>query len=206
MKEIKTLVIDDEVAEKIKENLEDFKFQDTGLSIEAVDTRQDAIDQINRLKEKKEFYDVVIVDMKMDVSNDSDEQGLEILKLPLSSVKIVFTAFASVDNCIKCLKTGAFDYIDKNSIAYDPYERLKTAIKQGLTGRLKEPGDPFLSWIEQNRAHLEEKYRGKYIAVIDQMVVDAHKNREVLKKRVNDKYPFFKAKIIEIQNTADGDQ
>ena len=217
MREIKILVVDDEVAEDIKENLENFIFLDARLSIEAVDTCQDAITRIEKLKKDNQFYDVVIVDMKMDDSEekkftidapeegrskkeDTEEKGLEILRIPLPSIKIVLTALSSVENCIKCLKAGAYDYIDKNSIKYDPYERLKNALKESLEERLKEPEDLFMKWKEENLARLQKKYGGKYIAVIAEEVVDADKNKEVLNKRLKENYPFFKAEIMEIPN------
>ncbi|MGD2085567.1 MAG: response regulator [Candidatus Aminicenantes bacterium] len=195
MKTIKTLVVDDEVAEDIKENLENFKFHDARLSIEAVDTCQDAITRIEKSRKDKQFYDVVIVDMKMD---DSEEKGLEILKLPLSSLKIVLTALPSVENCLKCTIAGAFDYIEKNSIHYDPYERLEKAIREGLEKRLKEPESPFLKWKNKNFSYLIGEYEGKYIAVIDEVVVDVDENQEALNNRLKENYPFFKAEIMEI--------
>lgn len=195
MRKIKTLVVDDEVANKIKENLENFKFHGARLSIEAVDTCQDAITRIEKLKKEKQFYDIVIVDMKMD---DSEEKGLEILKLPQPSLKIVLTALSSVENCIKCLKAGAYDYIDKNSIQDDPYKRLESEIRAGLEERLREPEDIFMKWKEENLARLQKKYGGKYIAVIAEEVVDADKNKQALNKRLKENYPFFKAEIMEI--------
>lgn len=195
MKEIKMMVIDDEVAEEIKENLEDVRLLGARFSIEAVDTCQDAIDKINILKKKKQFYDVLIVDMKM---GDSDEKGLEILKLPLSAIKIVLTAHASVENCVKCLKTGGFDYIDKNSHLYDPYERLKKSIKKGLNERKKKPENPFSTWVNKNLHVLVKEYGGEHIAVIDNTVVDSDKNLKTLKDRVKERYPFLRAEITNI--------
>lgn len=197
MKTIKTLVIDDEVAEMVKENIEDFKFRGARFSVEAVDTCQDAIDKINEMKKNKVFYDILIVDMKMD---DSEEKGLEILNLPLSSVKIVLTAYASVENCVKCLKAGAYDYINKNSVNYDPFERLKRAMREGLEERLKEPEEPFEKWKRKNLSKLKKEYDGKHIAVIDEIVVDSDKDAAALNKRVKEKYPYFNAKIVEIKN------
>ncbi len=194
-KEIKTLVVDDEVATNIKDNLEDFLFHDARPVIETAGTCQEAIDKIKKLKNEKQFYEVLIVDMKMD---DSEEKGLEILALPLPSLKIVLTALSSIENCIKSLKAGAFDYIDKNSLQYDPYERLKKAMREGLTSRLLEPENPFLEWEKKNLSQLIKKYGGKFIAVLAEEVVDADENQQALKERLKENYPFFKAKILEI--------
>jgi len=195
MREIKTLVVDDEVADQIKENLENFMFHEARLSIEVAKSCQNAIAKINKLKADKQFYDVLIVDMKMD---DSEDKGLKILKLSLSSIKIILTALSSIENCISSLKAGAFDYIDKNSIQYDPYEKLKKTIREGLEERLKEPENSFLKWQKRNLSQLVKKYGGKYIAVIDEIVVDCHENHLALKKRVKKKYPYLKVEIAEI--------
>lgn len=205
MKEIKTLVVDDEVAENIKDNLEDFLFHDARPLIETANTCKEAIDKIKKIKKKKQFYEVLIVDMKMD---GADEKGLEILEFPLPSLKIVLTALSSIENCIKSLKAGAFDYIDKNSLQYDPYERLKKAMREGLASRLPEPMNPFLEWEKKNLSQLMRDYGGKFIAVMAEEVVDSDKNQEALKKRLKENYPFFRAKITEIpkkQNLCQGD-
>ena len=195
MRKIKILVVDDEVAEDIKENLENFIFHDARLSIEAVYTCQDAINRIEKLKKEKQFYDVVIVDMKMD---DSEEKGLEILKIPLPSIKIVLTALSSMENCINCFKAGAFDYIDKTSNKYNPFERLKKSMREALDERLRQPVNPILKWKEENLPRLLKKYGGKYIAVIVDKVVDSDKDHEALEKRLKKDYPFFKVEITEI--------
>lgn len=195
MRDVKILLIDDEVVDSIYECLEDLKIPDINLHTDKVDNFKDAVKKIEEQKQKKQFYEIVIVDMKMD---GSEEKGLDVVVLPLPSIKIVLTAIASVENCIKCLRLGVYDYIDKNSIQYDPFERLKESVKNGLDDRLKEPVDPFTQWKEKNDSILNTNYKGQYIAVIGDMVVDADKNRDKLKNRVKKYYPFFYAKITKI--------
>lgn len=195
MRDVKILLIDDEVVDVIDECLEDLKIPDVNLCTDKVDNFKDAVKKIEEQKQKKQFYEIVIVDMKMD---GSEEKGLDVVVLPLPSIKIVLTALASVENCIKCLRLGVYDYIDKNSIQYDPFERLKEAIKNGLADRLKEPVDPFTQWKEDNNSRLNAVYKGQYIAVIGDMVVDADKNRDKLKNQVKKSYPFFYSQITKI--------
>lgn len=195
MNRINILVVDDEVAETIKENLEDVKLNDAVFSIQSFMKSQDAIDDINAQKEKKKFYDVVILDMKMD---GIEERGIDILDLNLPSLNIVLTARAAVENCVKCLRLGAYDYIDKNSTKYDPMERLIESIKKGLSCRQQEQISPFEKWWKENRSALADEFKEKYLAIISDTVVDSANNRNTLIKRVKKKYPFFKAEIVKL--------
>lgn len=197
MKEIKVLVIDDEVAEALHENLEDFKFQGAHLVIDAVKNSRKAKEKIKKLKQKKKFYDVLVTDMKMDGSED---KGLEIIEIPMPSLKIVLTAIATIENCVKCMKAGVFDYIDKNSVKYDPYERLKNSIKEGLEQTMKGPFDPKDRWVAENRSRLIKNHSGKFIAVMGGIVVDSDRNEEKLIIRVKNAYPFLRADFISIEN------
>ena len=122
---------------------------------------------------------------------NSDEEGLEIFKMQLYCIKIVLTANPNIPICVKCLKKGAFDYIEKNAVAYDPYEKLKESMTNGLKERLREQETTFLKWINDNHSTLTRDFGGEHIAVIDDIVVDSDTKYNVLKKRVKKRYPFF---------------
>jgi CheY-like chemotaxis protein len=206
MGKIKILIVDDEAAEIIKENLEDFSFQEpeagipVGVEIETAFSIPEAEDKISRLKMEKKFYDIMVIDMKM---GSSDEEGLKIFDMQLSCIKIVLTARPSIENCVKCLKAGAFDYIEKNAVGYDPYEKLKSAMKLGLDERLKKPFDPFMRWLNKNLVEFIEQYSGEYIAVIDEIVVEHYLNSYSLMERVKKKYPFHHPTIATIPQKED---
>lgn len=203
MEKIKILVVDDEVAREIKENLEDFEFQGSESEIDTSETIENALEKINNLKdEKRKFYDIIIIDMKM---GNSDEKGFELVEqiLKLSSIKIILTAFASIHNCVKCLKAGASDYVDKNAVGYDPYEKLKSAMKQGLEERLEKPFDPFMRWLNQNLGEFIEQYSGENIAVIDEIVVEHDLSYDALMERVKKNYPFFIPTIATVPRKED---
>jgi CheY-like chemotaxis protein len=208
MEKIKVLVVDDEQAATIRKNLEDFSFQEpkfgiitpVGCAIETAVSIKEAEEKISRLKKKIQFYDIMTIDMRMP---NSDEEGLEIFKLQLSCIKIVLTAHSSIQNCVKCLKAGAFDYIEKNSSDYDPYEKLKSSMKQGLVERLKKPFDPFMRWLNKNLLEFIEKYSGEHIAVIDEMVVEHDLNYDSLMERVKKNYPFHHPSIAAVPRKED---
>ena len=212
VKKIKILVVDDEEAEEIKENIQDFTYKipgagiktAVGCEIEIATKIDEAEKNINNLKEEKKIYDIIIIDMKMD---DSDEKGLELAEkegiLKLSSIKIVLTAHPSIQNCIKCLKAGAFDYIEKRAVGYDPYKKLRLSMTQGLEERLKKPFDPFMRWLNKNLSKFIEQYSGEHIAVIDEIVVEHDLNYDALIQRVKKNYPFHIASIAPIPRKED---
>lgn len=203
MKRIKILVIDDEEAEEIKENIEDFTFHGKGCEVETAVTIDDANKRINELRDKKkQFYDVIIIDMKMD---DKEENGLELAEKirKFSSIKIILTAYSSIQNCVKCLKVGAFDYIDKNAVSYEPYEKLKESMRKGLEERLQEPFDPFMKWLNKNLPEFIEIYSGEHIAVIDETVVEHDLNYDALMERVKKNYPFHIPTIATVPRKED---
>ncbi len=188
-RKIRVLVIDDEIAEDIKENLEDFIFHNARLVIDHVETCEGAEQKIEEQKRTKSFYDILIVDMKMGSSPDSDEKGLEILKLSESALKIVLTGQPRIENCLKSIKAGAYDYIGK--IDNDPYERLMNSIREGLEERLNPKASPMQIWLSENLTSLQDDYKGTHIAVIDGVGVDSGRDLSKLQKRVKDKFPFL---------------
>lgn len=192
MEPIKILVIDDEHSERIKENFEDFKFNEVSCKTETALSIEEAKKKIKEKSHLKQFFDVMIVDMWLDKPND----GLSMFKVGASCIKIVLTAFPSVENCVESFKNGAFDYISKNTA--DAYLKLKKSVASGLEGRLTKPVDHFMLWLNQNQSKLIEEYGGKYIAVIDEIVVGVGDSHIPLEKEVKEKYPFHIPEITPI--------
>ncbi|HFB83456.1 MAG TPA: response regulator, partial [Thermodesulfatator sp.] len=98
------LVVDDE--EIALKNLE-YILQKLGHEIVATTSSLKARDLL-----KKETFDVVVTDLKMEKVD-----GMELLRLakersPESEV-IIITAFATVDSAIEAMKAGAYYYIAK---------------------------------------------------------------------------------------------
>lgn len=194
---IKVLIVEDEMADEIKEGIEDFSFNGAECQFEIIKTLNEAKRLITKKWHQKQFYDLMIIDLNL---GGNGMEGMEIFNLGLSCIKIVFTIEDDIRNCVQCLKAGAFDYIVKNSKQkkYNAYKLLKESMRLGLDERLKEKEDTFLVWVNKNNKELTGQYGGKYIAVIDGIVVGSDNNYNRLKDDVNEKYPFFQPRFINI--------
>jgi PAS domain S-box-containing protein len=101
---IKLLIVDDE--EGMRETIKEI-FKKRNFQVETASNGKDAIDLI-----KKEFYNVVILDMRL-----PDMEGTEVLK----SIKkespdievVIITAFASLQSSIDAINEGAYGYLMK---------------------------------------------------------------------------------------------
>ncbi len=100
----KILVVDDEASHR---KMIEAVLSDEGYEIKQADDGQSAIDAV-----KKEFYDLILMDIRMHAVG-----GIEALKqikeispaIPI----IIMTAYASVDTAVNSLKSGAYDYLTK---------------------------------------------------------------------------------------------
>jgi two-component system response regulator HydG len=100
----KILVVDDEASHR---KMIEAVLSDEDYEIKQADDGQTAIDAV-----KKEFYDLILMDVRM-----RTVEGIEALKqikeispaIPI----IIMTAYASVDTAVDALKSGAYDYLTK---------------------------------------------------------------------------------------------
>jgi len=100
----KILVIEDEA--QVRDSYLDM-FSFFGYEVEAVSNGRQGLSLIN-----KKDYDIVVTDLNM-----PEIDGIEVLqyvkkKKPFIEV-IVITGFATLENAIKAMKVGAFDYVTK---------------------------------------------------------------------------------------------
>jgi two-component system response regulator HydG len=134
----KILVVDDEASHR---KMIEAVLSDEGYEIKQADDGQTAIDAI-----KKEFYDLVLMDIRM-----SAVGGIEALKqikeispaIPI----IIMTAYASVDTAVNALKSGAYDYLTKpldidelkilvqKTLRYHQLEKENIYLKERLNDR-----------------------------------------------------------------------
>jgi DNA-binding NtrC family response regulator len=88
-----------------------------GYSVKTVDNGDDAL-----LRVREDFFHVVLLDIVMPKTN-----GLEVLrrikKERIGSEVIVLTGNATLENCVECMKNGAFEYVRK------PYELSELCIQ-----------------------------------------------------------------------------
>jgi signal transduction histidine kinase len=100
----KILIIEDEP--EVRESYVDM-FEFLGYQI---DTAENGMDGLNKLK--KQTYHIVFTDLNMPVMDGL--QTLRIIKKNYPDTEvIVITGFATIENAIKAMKQGAFDYITK---------------------------------------------------------------------------------------------
>ncbi len=124
-KEYKILLIEDEP--EIRESYEDM-FGFIGLP---VDTAENGLDGLAKLE--KEHYDIVITDLNMPVM-DGMETLRRIKKKDESIEVIVITGFATIENAIKAMKQGAFDYITK-PVSFDHVKIVVNKCIQKINAR-----------------------------------------------------------------------
>ncbi|MCX6344091.1 MAG: response regulator [Armatimonadetes bacterium] len=123
------LVIDDEeaVCNVVKRRLER-----DGHAVETADCQAAGIEAI---KAKNPPYDVVVTDMVM----ENPTSGLEVLQTALATNVfteiVVLTAYGNVANAVECMKSGAFDYVEKNIPGVDVFEILALKVSQALERR-----------------------------------------------------------------------
>jgi CheY-like chemotaxis protein len=162
--------------EELIEWLQDFGYQNIETAINA----KEATEKLENP------FDVIVADMRM----EADDSGFTILEqvqsLNLSSVVIILTANDTVTDCRTAFKKGAWDYISKN-MKGNVFEILDESIKEAIAyfnswGNVKND-----RWIEENRERLEEQYWGKYIAVINQTVIEAADTEEELYQKIEER-------------------
>ncbi|NEP39352.1 MAG: response regulator [Okeania sp. SIO2G4] len=131
-------------------------------------------------------FDIIVADMRMEADDSGFAVLEEVQSRNLSSFVIILTANDSVTDCRDAFKKGAWDYISKN-MKGDVFEILDKSIKEAITdfnswGNVKND-----RWIEKNREHLEDQYWGKYIAVINQTVIEVADTEEELNQKIEER-------------------
>lgn len=138
-KNISIIVIDDDIRTRI--TLEEI-FEEAGYTVECFRTGNEGVKRI-----LNNNIDIAIIDVRL-----PDTSGLDVLKLikeyQPKTCCIVLTAYPNVEDAVKALKTGAYDYIEK---PIDPSE-IKRVIEELVNKGVVSPKE-----IEASR----ETYRGK---------------------------------------------
>ena len=110
----KILVVDDEESLRI---LLGNELTRTGYTVEVVDNGEDALTRIH-----EDFYHVVLLDIILPKIS-----GIDVLRMikkdQIVSEVIILTGNATLENCVECMKIGAFEYVRK------PYELSELCIQ-----------------------------------------------------------------------------
>lgn len=102
--DISILIVDDELS--VRDSLYRW-FKSYGCR---VDTAQDAYEALNKYKGQN--WDIVLLDIKMP-GMDGVELQRRLKEIDENTIRIMITAYASVDTAVQALKEGAYDYISK---------------------------------------------------------------------------------------------
>jgi len=101
---VSVLIVDDEYS--VRDSLQRW-FKSYGCQVE---TAADATEALNKFKEQS--WDIVLLDIKMP-GMDGIELQRRIKAIDDNIIRIMITAFATVDTAVLALKEGAYDYISK---------------------------------------------------------------------------------------------
>lgn len=116
---IKLLIIEDEEIQR--KNLSAF-LRKKKYYVDEADTVEKAIEKIDN-----NLYSVIISDMKL--NNKRGEDVLDhINKMQIRTMFIIITAYASLEESVKIVKKGAFDYISKPINLDDIEYKIKRAV------------------------------------------------------------------------------
>ncbi|MBW2570096.1 MAG: response regulator [Deltaproteobacteria bacterium] len=190
-KQRKVLIIEDK--KRVREDLQrmfrmddEFEFEVTG--VETVEEAETV------LKNEERRFDLVVIDWRLEPLKDGGLKILEDLKSYLPKIKIVYTAYATIEACVKAIKAGADDYIDKNQPG--SMEKLLNSAKEKLRQRSDEEHEPDSEWLATHLDNLREKYYGEIIAFIDGKVVGHAKTKKELIEKIKINYPDEKPFIM----------
>ncbi|GEM_PF-248013 len=154
-----------------------------------------------KIKLEQELYDVIVADMRLKRSEYTDEMNAsggfviveEVRRLKITSIVIILTANDSVKDCRNALKDGrCWDYITKGLVEGSALDELHRSIQEGLA-YLNHWGNRYdEEWIEENEEYLLNNYRGKYIAVINNTVIESADTEEDLRRKIQERrLPLF---------------
>ena len=162
----------------LREALEDFGYKE----IQVAETPEAAAAMFDSA-----YFDVIIADMRL---GDEREGGFtvlhEIKTRTITSIVIVLTANDSVADCRRAFREGAWDYISKNSRGV-VFDILHESIRDALIYSEQWGNRKDEVWIQNNRKELLQSYAGRYIAVLNNSVIDADSNEEALQQRIRER-------------------
>jgi predicted small metal-binding protein len=113
---------------------------------------------------------------------ETDDSGFVILEkvkeLKINSAVIILTANDTVEDCRKSFKAGVRDYISKN-MRGNPFEELHKSIQESLTYLRRWGGNKEdTEWIDRHINELCGSYLGKFVAVINNTVIESADTEE----------------------------
>lgn len=103
----KILIVEDEEDQRIRLK---YVLESEGYQISETATGDKAIKII---KDPDHFYNIVITDLKMPGEKDGVDVLREVKKVSPPTEVLIVTAYGTVDNAVRAMINGAFDYVQK---------------------------------------------------------------------------------------------
>jgi len=148
----------------------------------------DSVRSVAEAKEKLQLenFDIVIADMRLETDDSGFAIINEVMERNINAKVIILTANDTVVDCRMAFKQRAcWDYISKIMTKGNVFEELHHSIQEAIAyfnqfwhSRNDE------EWIENNKEQLDFEYHGKYIAVINNEVIEVADTKEALKARI----------------------
>ena len=164
---------------------------------QCMDTARNATHARDKLNQQP--FDVVVAEMRLDNDVAGGFAVLDEVKARnITSVVIILTANDTVVDCRRAFREGAWDYIPK-SMKGDVFEELHESIRAAITYFNKWEKREDKAWIAENMDDLLNKYRGQYIAVLNNSVMACASTEEAVKQELAErKLPLFLSTIKKI--------
>lgn len=181
--QIQLLAIEDNprYLEELLEWLHDFGYQ----NILTATTATEAQEQLDPAQHR--ICDVIIADMRL---GKDDSGGFAILDWVqaqnLSAVVIILTANATVPDCRRAFRSGAWDYIAKDAPG-NIFESLDQSIEAAIAYLDRWGSQPNQQWFSEHQTELEDQYWGQWVAIANQTVIEAADSETELEKRLEER-------------------
>ena len=149
-------------------------------------------------------YDVIVSDMRLG-SNSSGGFTVvdEVQRRNITSVVIVLTANDTVVDCRKALRAGrCWDYISKTTSEVSALEELHTSVQEALVWLNRWGNRHDEAWIQDNLDDLRQRYPNKFIAVINNTVIESAETEVEIKQLLSERrLPLFLPVVRKIEIT-----
>lgn len=148
--------------------------------VECMHCGDHAITLLLREDQKDDPVKLVIMDMWVPRSMNEEidsELGLVFLLdnafyqlLPYGTPVIVFTCHETYDNCVKCMRAGAYDYLPKVAENQNNMQILLERCRELLYPHRKP--DNVQRWLEKYWPTLVERFPGKCVALLEKTLAE----------------------------------
>ncbi len=168
------LIIEDirEMLETIKvafERNKDYEFEVTGVT-----SAKEANELLKKIEQTKDMqaFDVMVIDIRLEEERSGVmfiNQLTQFADKCRKSIQIVFTGWSSYEDCVECMRYGAYDYIVKGKGEGSILKVVESAVSRLKELEKEEQRGKYITeeWMFTHRKEFEEKYAGQYIAVGD---------------------------------------